>query len=478
MRRVKRIHMVGIGGSGMCGIAEVLLTDGYQVSGSDIAQSANTQRLSGQGAHIFIGHDDTNVEQADVVVISSAVSKQNPEVVAANDKRIPVIQRAEMLAELMRYRHGIAVAGTHGKTTTTSLVASLFAAADYDPTFIIGGKLNSANTNARLGKSRYLVAEADESDASFLHLQPMVSIVTNIEADHMDTYDGDFSKMMATYREFLHNLPFYGVAVLCFDDENVRELATQISRNYISYGFSDGVDYQIVDFVQTGSACQFKVKRPEGDDLTVGLNLPGKHNALNATAAIAVACDEGIADDAILAALGQFEGIGRRFERLGQFDLATEDNAPVEMLDDYGHHPTEVLATIKALRAAFPQQRLVMVYQPHRYTRTRDLYEDFVRVLGQVDQLILLEVYSAGEDAIAGADSRSLCRSIRQTTDQEPIYVAELAELPGQLAVSLKPNDVLITQGAGNIGGMAKLLAELKLDKAKMAQYTKEQTND
>lgn len=466
MRRVNLIHMVGIGGAGMCGIAEVLLTDGYKVSGSDIATSVNTQRLEKLGAQIMIGHYADNIKHADVVVISSAVNTENPEVAAALQRRTPVIRRAEMLSEIMRYRHGIAVSGTHGKTTTTSLVASIFAQAQLDPTFIIGGKLNSADTNARLGKSRYLVAEADESDASFLHLQPMISIVTNMEADHMDTYDGDFEKMFSTYKEFLHNLPFYGLAVLCIDDENVRRLAAEIGRNYLTYGFSADADYQITDYSQTGKQTSFTVKRVKGD-LVVHLNLPGKHNALNATAAIAVATDEGLSDDVILSALTQFEGIGRRFEAMGQFAW---DQGEIEFIDDYGHHPTEVAATIASIRAAYPDKRLVMAYQPHRYSRTRDLYEDFTQVLSQVDVLLLLEVYSAGESPIVGADSRSLCRSIRQRGAIEPIFVNTANELSKELSHILKANDLLITQGAGDIGKIAKTLKQLGLDKQKMQE--------
>ncbi len=472
MRRVQLIHMVGIGGAGMCGIAEVLLTDGYKVSGSDIAQSVNTQRLEKLGADIKIGHQAENIAGADVVVISSAVDSSNPEVACALEQRIPVIRRAEMLAEIMRYRHGIAVAGTHGKTTTTSLVSSIFAEAELDPTFIIGGRLNSAKTNARLGKSRYLVAEADESDASFLHLQPMVSVVTNIEADHMDTYDGDFDKMFTTYKEFLHNLPFYGLAVLCIDDDNVRKLSQEIGRNYITYGFSEDADFKISRFEQSGTKTRFVVERKNAADLPVELNLPGKHNALNATAAIAVATDEGIDDSQILAALEKFEGIGRRFEAMGTYPV---EQGEVEFLDDYGHHPTEVLATIKAIRAAYPDKRLVMAYQPHRYTRTRDLYDDFVQVLSQVDALLLLEVYSAGESSIVGADSRHLSRSIRQRGQVDPVYVATPAQLPAELANLIQANDLFITQGAGNIGAIAKLLKELNLDKERMIEYSAQQ---
>lgn len=474
MRRVNLIHMVGIGGAGMCGIAEVLLTDGYQVSGSDMQASNNTHRLSELGADIKIGHHEENIKAADVVVVSSAVDQKNPEVASALSRRIPVIRRAEMLAEIMRYRHGIAVAGTHGKTTTTSLIASIFAQAELDPTFIIGGRLNSAQTNARLGKSRYLVAEADESDASFLHLQPMISVVTNIEADHMDTYEGDFDKMLSTYHAFLHNLPFYGMAVLCIDDKNIQGLAENLGRNYLTYGFSEQADFQISDFQQSGKMSHFKVhlnRQCERAPLEVSLNLPGRHNALNAAAAIAVAIDEGIEESKILAALAAFEGIGRRFEQMGQYPVG---QGQVAFIDDYGHHPTEVLATIHSIRAAFPERRLVMAYQPHRYSRTRDLYDDFVQVLSKVDVLLLLEVYSAGEPSVVGADSRSLSRSIRRRGKVDPVYVANIADLPAELADVLRPNDVLLTQGAGNIGAIAKLLKELALDDEKMRAYSAE----
>ncbi|WP_017444412.1 UDP-N-acetylmuramate--L-alanine ligase [Gayadomonas joobiniege] len=474
MRRVKLIHMVGVGGAGMCGIAEVLLTDGYHVSGSDMQASNNTHRLAELGADIKIGHHEDNVKNADVVVVSSAIDKLNPEISTALSRRIPVIRRAEMLAEIMRYRHGIAVAGTHGKTTTTSLIASIFAQAELDPTFIIGGRLNSAQTNARLGKSRYLVAEADESDASFLHLQPMISVVTNIEADHMDTYDGDFDKMLSTYHAFLHNLPFYGLAVLCIDDENVQKLAEQLGRNYLTYGFSKQADFQVSDFVQLGKQSEFLVhqnRQPDAAPIKVKLNLPGRHNALNATAAIAVAIDEGVAVDKIQQALAAFEGIGRRFEHMGQYPV---DDGVVDFIDDYGHHPTEVLATIRSIRAAYPERRLVMAYQPHRFSRTRDLYDDFVQVLSKVDVLLLLEVYSAGEPPVVGADSRSLSRSIRQRGKVDPVYVSNIAELPAELANLLSPDDILITQGAGNIGSIAKLLKDLSLDCEKMRAYSAE----
>lgn len=461
MRRVRRIHFVGIGGAGMAGIAEVLLNEGYEISGSDIADSANTRRLRELGATIAIGHAQANIAGASVVVVSTAVASDNPEVVAAHAARTPVVRRAEMLAELMRFRHGIAVAGTHGKTTTTSLIATILGSADLDPTFVIGGLLNSAGTNARLGSSRYLVAEADESDASFLHLQPMVSIVTNIEADHMDTYEGDFNKLRATFIEFLHNLPFYGLAVLCIDDPVIRELLTEVGRPITTYGFSEDADLQAVDFVQNGHQSQFKVIRRGHAELVVTLNLPGRHNALNAMAAIAVAMDSGVSDAVIQEALSRFGGVGRRFQHLGQFETG---RGQVMLVDDYGHHPTEVLATIKAARAGWPDKRLVLIFQPHRFTRTRDLYEDFVEVLSQVDLLVLLDVYAAGEKPIAGADGRALARSIRQRGNVEPVFVATPDQVPSVLAELLAEGDLVITQGAGNVGQLARRLGELQLN--------------
>lgn len=463
MRRIKYIHFVGIGGAGMGGIAEVLLNEGYQVSGSDRQANGMTDRLSGLGATIFFGHLASNVKQANVVVVSSAIDPKNPEVQAANDLRIPVIRRAEMLAELMRFRHGIAIAGTHGKTTTTSLIATIFAQAELDPTFVIGGLLNSAGTNARLGSSRYLIAEADESDASFVHLQPMVSVVTNIEPDHMETYQGDFHKMQDTYIDFLHNLPFYGLAVLCIDDPVITELLPRIKRNYLTYGYSEQADVRADDVKLGFNKSEFTLIRQGHENIQVVVNIPGKHNVLNALAAIAVATDEGVADQAIVAALAGFSGIGRRFEVLGEFAMGDGDTL---LVDDYGHHPTEVEATIAVARNNWPQRRLVMVYQPHRYSRTRDLYEDFVRVLSQVDVLLLLDVYPAGEDVIDGADSKSLCRSIRQRGQLEPIYVADKDELPKLLAQALQDQDILMTQGAGNIGQIAKQLQQMKLNKS------------
>ncbi len=473
MRRVERIHFVGIGGAGMGGIAEVLLNEGYKISGSDLGPNPVVERLTALGADIQFGHKAENIQGASVVVVSSAIKTDNPEVNAALEQRIPVVRRAQMLAELMRFRHGIAIAGTHGKTTTTSLVSSIFAEAGADPTFVIGGLLNSAGTNARLGAGRYLIAEADESDASFLHLQPMAAIITNIEPDHMETYQGDFDKMKSTYLEFCHNLPFYGAVVLCIDDLVLRELMPRIGRTIITYGFSADADYRISDFSQSGTRTNFVVTDPSGNSRTIELNLAGRHNALNATAAFAMAQDEGVPEAAILAAFSKFEGIGRRFQQYGEFDTG---RGKVLLVDDYGHHPSEVAATVAAARNAWPERRLVMAYQPHRYTRTRDLYEDFAKVLSTVDSLLLLEVYSAGEAAIAGADSRSLCRSIRARGQLDPIYVATPADLPAALADVLQDGDVLMTQGAGNIGALAKQLAAQKLDIETMKQSTGSQS--
>lgn len=461
MRRIKRIHFVGIGGAGMCGIAEVLLNTGYEISGSDIRESKNTHRLQAMGANIFIGHEEDNVSGVDVVVSSSAVNEQNPEIRAAREFRIPVVPRAEMLAELMRYRHGIAVAGTHGKTTTTSLITSIFAEAGLDPTFVIGGLVNSAGTNARLGESRFLVAEADESDASFLHLQPMISVITNIEADHMATYDGDFNKLKKTFIEFLHNLPFYGMAVMCIDDDVVRELLPTVGRAMLTYGFSEDADFCINRIEKRGLATAFTVRRPEGlPELDLLINMPGEHNVLNATAAVAVASDEGVDDSAIIRGIEKFQGVGRRFELHGEYPV---EGGSVLLVDDYGHHPTEVQATISAARQAWPDRRLVMVYQPHRYSRTKDLYEDFVRVLSTVDSLLLLEVYSAGEAVIAGADSRSLCGTIRNRGHVDPVFVEDIKVIADVLHDVMRPGDVVLTQGAGNVGTIAAELAAGKL---------------
>jgi len=460
MRRVKRIHFVGIGGAGMGGIAEVLLNEGYEISGSDIGENQVVKRLTALGASIIIGHHADNVIQASVIVVSTAINSDNPELVAAKELRIPVVRRAEMLAELMRFRHGIAIAGTHGKTTTTSLIASIFAQGQLDPTFVIGGLLNSAGTNARLGSSRYLIAEADESDASFLHLQPMVAVITNIDEDHMETYQGDFEKLKDTYIEFLHNLPFYGLAVVCIDNPVVRELLPRISRQVITYGFSEDADVKAVNFKQNGSVSHFTVEVAGKPPLDMSVNLPGQHNVLNALAGVAVAKEEGVNDNAICEALTEFEGIGRRFEQLS--NLTTEAGNMV-LIDDYGHHPSEVKATILAMRAGWPEKRLVMVFQPHRFSRTRDLYEDFVEVLSEVDCLFLLDVYAAGEAAIPSADSKSLARSIRQRGQIEPIYVSDVDKLAPLLATQLQDNDMVITQGAGSIGSVARNLAEHSL---------------
>ncbi len=456
MRRIKRIYFVGIGGAGMCGIAEVLLNLSYQVAGSGIKPSSVTRRLEDLGAEVFIGHAATNVQGSDVVVCSSAVKENNPEIAAAREMRIPVVRRAEMLAELMRYRHGIAVAGTHGKTTTTTMIATVFAEAGLDPTFVIGGLVNSAGANARLGESRFLIAEADESDASFLHLQPLVAVVTNIEADHMDTYGGDFAVLKKTFVEFLHNLPFYGVAVLCIDDPVIREIIPMLGRTVLTYGFSEDADFRITQLTKDGMNSSFVVQRRNQSPLPVQLHIPGEHNVLNATAVIAVATDEGIDDAAIKAGLERYQGVGRRFQLYGELPVV---GGSALLVDDYGHHPTEVAATISAVRQAWPERRLVMVYQPHRYTRTRDLYEDFAAVLSTVDAVLMLDVYSAGEEPIAGADSRSLCRSIRSRGKVEPLFVEKLESVAQVLKSVVRPGDVVLTQGAGNIGAIAAELA-------------------
>lgn len=457
MRRVRCIHFVGIGGAGMGGIAEVLLNEGYQITGSDIGENQVVKRLTKLGAKIFIGHQASNVESASVIVVSTAIDSNNPELEAAKASRIPIVRRAEMLAELMRFRHGIAIAGTHGKTTTTSLIASIFAEGQLDPTFVIGGLLNSAGTNARLGSSRYLVAEADESDASFLHLQPMVAVITNIDEDHMDTYQGDFEKLKDTYIEFLHNLPFYGLAVVCIDNPVVRELLPRISRQVITYGFSLDADVRAVNYQQDGRISSFTVEVDNEESFDMSVNLPGQHNVLNALAGVAVAKDEGVANESIAKALSEFAGIGRRFEQLSNFSTSAGE---MVLVDDYGHHPSEVKATIIAMKRGWPDKRLVMVFQPHRYSRTRDLFEDFVEVLSEVDCLLLLDVYAAGEPHIATADSKSLARSIRQRGQVEPIYISDVNKLPELLATQLQDNDMVITQGAGNIGVLARTLAE------------------
>ena len=461
MRRIRRIHFVGIGGSGMCGIAEVLLNQGYEISGSDISANPSVKRLTKAGAIVFIGHDESNIDGANVVVKSSAVTIENPEIASAHARGIPVVRRAEMLAELMRYRHGIAIAGTHGKTTTTSLITAILAEAGRDPTFVVGGRVNSVGTNAKLGGSRYLVAEADESDASFLHLQPMVSVVTNIEADHMETYGFDFEVMKKTYIEFLHNLPFYGLAVMCIDDDVIRGLLVDVARPLLTYGFSEDAGYRLRDLRAEKRQCHFMIDRPDGQSsLQISLNIPGRHNALNAAAAIAVASDEGISDQAIIDGLSKFGGVGRRFEVIGEYPVTGGD---AMLVDDYGHHPTEVKATIQAVRDGWPEKRLVMVFQPHRYTRTRDLYEDFVQVLAEVDVLLVLDVYSAGEEPIPGAGSKNLCGSIRQRGGIDPIYVESIEEVPYLLGELVRGDDFVMTQGAGSVSKLVAMLADSEL---------------
>ncbi len=456
MRRIRRLHFVGIGGAGMSGIAEVLMNQGYEITGSDLSASVVTERLESLGAKVTIGHTANNVGGAHVVVVSSAIDKKNPEIEAAISQRIPIIRRAEMLAELMRYRHAIVIAGTHGKTTTTSLVATLLAQGNLDPTYVIGGILNGAGTNAKLGASHIIVAEADESDASFLHLQPLVAVVTNVDEDHMVTYSGDFEKLKQTFIEFMHNLPFYGLAVVCIDDPVIQELLPKISRPVITYGQSHFADFCIKDVEQEGMVTRFKLKRPDRKELLdLTLNMPGIHNVLNATAAIAVATDEGISDDDIVEGIAGFKGVGRRFDIKEPLAI---NGGKVMLVDDYGHHPTEVAANIRAIREGWPEKRLVMIYQPHRYSRTHDLYDAFVDVLSEVDLLLLLEVYSAGEAPIQGADSRSLCRSIRQRGQLDPVFVKDQSEIKRVLSDLLIDDDILLTQGAGSIGLLAREL--------------------
>lgn len=458
--KLKRIHFIGIGGAGMSGIAEVLINLGYEVSGSDIRESKVTKRLVEQGATVHIGHVAGNVKNCDVVVTSTAVQKDNAEVVAAKEQRIPVIPRAEMLAELMRFRFGIAIAGTHGKTTTTSLLAVLMTEGQLDPTFVIGGLLNSAGTNAKLGESHYLVAEADESDASFLHLQPMIAVVTNIDEDHMSTYGGDFQQVKDAFKSFLHQLPFYGLAVMCVDDENVRELSPSIGKPILSYGIEQAADFQALDVKQEGFRTHFNLKRLGNSELLpLTLNMPGKHNVLNALAAIAVASELGVSDEAIAAGLNHFKGVGRRFQVNGDIKLS---RGSALLVDDYGHHPREVMATIKAVREGWPDKRLVLAFQPHRYSRTHDLFEDFVEVLNEVDVLVLLDVFAAGEKPIAGSDGPALSKAIRQRGKLIPIFVKEIEQLPTVLKGVLLPDDIVMTSGAGDIGAAsAKLETQL-----------------
>ena len=461
MRRIKHIHFVGIGGAGMCGIAEVLKNQGYKVSGSDIKASKTTAQLEENGIKVFIGHTAENIKGANVLVVSTAIDPENLEVKAAIESRTPVVRRAEMLGELMRYRHGIAVAGTHGKTTTTSLVTCMLAEENMDPTYVIGGLLNRTGVNAALGASRFIVAEADESDASFLHLEPMAAIVTNIDADHMDTYGGSFDVLKDTFVKFLQKMPFYGLAVVCGDDANIREIMPRIGRPVVTYGFNEDNDIRAVDVEQTGMQSHFTVLRKDREPLRLTINLPGLHNILNALAAIGIATDEGVSDAAIARALEGFSGVGRRFQVQGEYAL---DEGTVKLVDDYGHHPKEVEATIKAARASHPDRRLVMMFQPHRFSRTRDCFDDFVDVLSQVDQLLLLEVYPAGEKPIVGADSRSLARSIRLRGEVEPILIDPVeGNLQNVIQKVLQANDLLLTQGAGNVGAISIELAQNQL---------------
>ncbi len=458
--KVKRIHFVGIGGSGMSGIAEVLANLGYEVSGSDLAANAATERLAALGAKVTLGHGAENIAGADVVVVSTAVRSDNPEVMAARARRIPVVPRALMLAELMRLKQGVAVAGTHGKTTTTSLVASVLAEAGLDPTFVIGGRLTSTASNARLGAGEFIVVEADESDASFLHLQPVVAVVTNIDADHMETYQHDFARLKQAFVDFLQNLPFYGSAILCADDPNVREIMPFVSKPIVTYGLCADATIRAVDVV-AGERMRFSCLREGAPPLAVSLNLPGRHNVQNALAAIAVAGELGLPDRAVQKALAEFHGVGRRFQRCGEIAVggADETGGTFTLVDDYGHHPTEMQATLEAARGAFPGRRIVLAFQPHRYTRTRDLFEDFVRVLSGVDALLLAEVYPAGEPQIVAADGRALARAIRVAGRIEPVFVENIGYMPAAIMQAARPGDVVVTMGAGSIGGVPARLA-------------------
>lgn len=461
--KVKHVHFIGIGGAGMSGIAEVMLNLGFEVSGSDISESAATARLKNLGAKVHIGHDETNVGGANAVVTSTAVRPDNPEVAAARAKRIPVVPRAMMLAELMRLKQGIAIAGTHGKTTTTSLVASVLAEAGMDPTFVIGGRLEAAGSHARLGTGEFIVVEADESDASFLYLQPVLAVVTNIDADHMETYGHDFGRLRQAFLEFIEHLPFYGMAVLCVDDANVRSLLPIITKQVATYGLSEGAQIRAVDVEADAGRMRFRVVRRNGQskaaaDLSITLNLPGSHNVQNALAAIAVGMEIGAPDEAIVKALAEFRGVGRRFQRYG--DVAFADGK-FTLIDDYGHHPAEMAATISAARGAFPNRRLVLAFQPHRYTRTRDCFEDFVKVLSSVDALLLTEVYPAGEAPIVAADGRALARAVRVAGKIEPVFVEQIGDLPAAILAMATSGDVVITMGAGSIGTVPGKIAQV-----------------
>jgi len=456
MRRIRKVHFVGIGGAGMSGIADVMNTLGYQVSGSDMASNVVTEQLKKSGVKIYSSHSIENVKDVDVVVTSTAISGDNIEVQAAKENRIPVVPRAEMLAELMRFSHGIAVAGTHGKTTTTSLVTCVLQEAGLDPTYVIGGKLNSSSTHARLGKSKYLVAEADESDASFLYLQPMMSVVTNIDADHLPTYGGDFSRLKQTFVEFLHHLPFYGLAVVCVDDAEVRSLLSEIARPVIRYGIDFDADVCASNIRYQGEKTTFDVVLPDAEkSFEVTLNMPGRHNVLNALAAICVAHELGVCSEDMQTALAKFEGISRRMHMYGEMTVA---QGVVMQVDDYAHHPTEVAATLNATKNAWPDKRLVAIFQPHRYTRTRDLFEDFSQVLADCDVLLMTEVYAAGEEPIAGADGRALCAAIRARGKVNPIFIEDIEKLGDDLSAILQDGDLVLTMGAGSIGRVASQL--------------------
>jgi len=454
--KVRRIHFVGIGGSGMSGIAEVLANLGYQVSGSDLAANAATKRLAALGVKVLLEHDARHVEGADAVVVSSAVQADNPEVAAARERRIPVVPRALMLAELMRLKQGVAIAGTHGKTTTTSLVASVLAEAGLDPTFVIGGRLNAAGSNARLGAGDFIVVEADESDASFLHLQPVIAVVTNIDADHMSTYGHDFGRLKQAFVQFLQNLPFYGSAVLCVDDPNVRAILPEVSKPVLTYGTAEDAAVRAEAIEHDAGRMRFRARRAAGAPLEVTLNLPGRHNVLNALAAIAVGTELSIEDEFIVKALREFRGVGRRFQNYGA--VRREGGGSFTLIDDYGHHPAEMAATLEAARGAFPGRRIVLAFQPHRYTRTRDLFEDFVRVLSSADALLLAEVYAAGEAPIVAADGRSLARALRVFGKVEPVFVEDIAQMPAAIRRVAEDGDVVLTMGAGSIGNVPALL--------------------
>lgn len=460
--KVKHIHFVGIGGSGMSGIAEVLLNLGYQVSGSDIADNAITQRMKQLGATVYLGHADGHSANANAVVVSSAVNPDNPEIVAARAHNIPVVPRAMMLAELMRLRQGIAVAGTHGKTTTTSLTASVLAKGGFDPTFVIGGKLNSSGTNAKLGTGEFIVVEADESDASFLYLQPILAVITNIDADHMETYEHDFSKLKQAFVDFVEHLPFYGMVMVCVDDANIRDILPSISKPVTTYGFAEDAQIRAVNVRHQDGKMRFTALcRQNGQprDLDIILNLPGQHNVQNALAAIAVGLEVGVANDAIISALGEFEGVSRRFQRYGEIPLA--GSGTFTLIDDYGHHPIEILATVNAVRGAFPGRRLLLVFQPHRYTRTRDLFEDFIKVLSGVDVLLLAEVYAAGEAPIVAADGRALTRALRVAGQNKVLFVEQIQDMPQAILNMAQAGDVIVTMGAGSIGGVANTLKNI-----------------